>query len=1101
MTDRHSVEPIAKLEPGAAHALNLNESLVSAFERVVSRFPSRIALGSSVWEPTYQELNETANRLAHRLIGYGTNSGDRVAVLMSHDAPMVAAVIGILKARQIVVALNPDDPVARLKMLVEDTQPSVVVTDGKNRALVAEFTPPNCRILDFESEIASGPVNNPPIEIRSEETAFLTFTSGTTGHPKGVMRTHRQVLHTLATHTEAMQYTENDRISLLSVVSTAHGSNGLWWGLLNGAMLCLFPVKTRGVTGLADWIIERRLTVYISSASIFRTMIKTIDDGLVFSDVRAVRLASEGVTADDFRLFQKHFPAKSIFVHTLSSSETSTIAWSRWTREDDVPERTLPVGYFSRGLEVLLVDDHGKSVGRGEIGEIVVKSRYVASGYWCDPELTAERFSADLDGKGTRSVRTGDLGRINADGLLEFCGRKDDRIKIRGSRIELLDIERTLEKLPGIHSVAAVAVRRETHDPLLVAFVVKARNASWTTRRLRHAARAILPPPMVPSRIVFLESLPYNAGNKVDRDALRSYSLLIRGENQGDAPRTETEMWVANIWAEILERPDINRDNDFFDLGGDSLQGALVVAQIHAEFGVEVSLGSIADHATVSALAAFIDECRRTKSAKIPPIVRTSRGAPMPLSFFQEPHFRPNPEYTHLRSYRVIGPINIEIFKECLSYLIDRHEILRTTFAVVDSHPAQIIHRSAPLGFCFIDLADTDDPEGQADGIFREAASLSINLEKLPILRHILVRVATNNYRFARIDHLIISDGYSNQVLSMEFAILYEARVQGLARPLLTEPPLQYADFAVWQRLVMQPDRAPMGELAKWWVSHLSSAPAVTRRLPFRRLIPLVGLDPSEGVVRWRLEERVAKRLDDLACRSSATYFTVGLAALAALIADVTDNPTVVIGTYIDSRSHVETQNMVGRFLNTIPLVFYYDASKTFLEWLEIVRLRVFEARKRSQLPYLKLCEKFCALGIRLPEIQIFFMMASDHTDQHFGDLTISNEFWSVGVMPPGCTVYVDERKPDYCRVNFDAGIYDRNGIHTMLDRYLRLLEVASREPELPIGALLAKIGAKPLRWTCANYAATFYKFLKPYYDSSPLLKMCWRHAKRWVFR
>src|SRR5262245_61660773 len=186
------------------------------------------------------------------------------------------------------------------------------------------------------------------------------------------MRTHHQVLHNVATHTEAMQYTENDRISLLSVVSTTHGSNGLWWALLNGAMLCLFPVKTRGVTGLADWIIERRLTVYFSSASIFRTMVKTIDDGLMFSNVRAVRLASQAVTADDLRAFQKHFPPKSIVVHTLSSAATSTIAWSRWTREDDVAERTLPVGHVSRDIELLLVDDNGQSVGHGEIGQIVV---------------------------------------------------------------------------------------------------------------------------------------------------------------------------------------------------------------------------------------------------------------------------------------------------------------------------------------------------------------------------------------------------------------------------------------------------------------------------------------------------------------------------------------------------------------------------------------------------------------------------------------------------------------------------------------------------------------------------------------------------------
>ena len=432
-----------------------------------------------VWEPTYRELNETANRLAHRLIACGVASGDRVAILMSHDAPLVAAVLGILKAGSIVVALDPGDPVSRLKMLVEDAEPSVIVTDVQNRKLAAEFGHPGCNILNFESETATGPVQNPSIEIPPEQTAFLTYTSGTTGRPKGVMQTHRQLRRAAAAHTEAMQYTENDRIPLFAMVSTGQGAAGLWWILLNGAMLCPFSLKTRGIAGLADWIIDRGLTVYVSSASIFRTLAKTIDDRLVFANVRAVRLASEAVTADDFRAFRQHFPRTSIFVHTLSSSETSNIAWSRWTQDDNVPEGALPVGHFSRDMDVSLLGDDGQPVARGEVGEIVVKSRYLANGYWRDPELTAERFSADLDGNGTRLVRTGDRGRINADGLLEFCGRKDDRIKIRGNRIELLDIERALERLPGIDRAAVVAVARDNHEPMLVAFVVK-------NERMRH---------------------------------------------------------------------------------------------------------------------------------------------------------------------------------------------------------------------------------------------------------------------------------------------------------------------------------------------------------------------------------------------------------------------------------------------------------------------------------------------------------------------------------------------------------------------------------------------------------------------------------------
>ena len=247
-----------------------DESLVTAFERVAMTFPSRIALGSDAWQPTYRELNETANRLAHRLITCGLGLGDRTAILMSHDAPMVAAVCGALKAGQIMVPLSPDDPISRLKMLVEDTEPSAIVTDAQNRNLAAEFAPRDCRILNFESEATAGPVENPSIVIPPEQTAFLIYTSGTTGHPKGVMQTHRQNLRDAAVHAEAMQYTENDRVPLFSSISTGQGAAGIWRTLLSGAMLCLFPVKTRGVTGLPEWIVDRGLTVYVSSASIFR---------------------------------------------------------------------------------------------------------------------------------------------------------------------------------------------------------------------------------------------------------------------------------------------------------------------------------------------------------------------------------------------------------------------------------------------------------------------------------------------------------------------------------------------------------------------------------------------------------------------------------------------------------------------------------------------------------------------------------------------------------------------------------------------------------------------------------------------------------------
>jgi amino acid adenylation domain-containing protein len=1060
MVSASGSEPTPRAGSEGLKALDREESLIAAFERVAATMPSRIAVGSKVWEPTYRELNETANRLAHRLIACGVASGDRIAILMSHDAPLISAVLGALKAGSIVVALDPIDPISRHKMIVEDAEPNIIVTDAQNRNLAAECIRPGCRILNFESATAMGPVQNPLVEILPGQTAFITYTSGTTGRPKGVMKPHRQ-LRKLAEHTsEAMRYTDNDRIPLFAMVSTGQGLMGLWSILLQGAMLCPFSPKTRGITGLPDWIVARGLTVFVSSASLFRTLTKTIDDRPVFTNMRAVMLLGETVTARDFQAFQRHFPRTSMLVHTLCSTETSNIAWGRWTQDDNVPAGALPVGHFSRDTDVVLVGDDGQPVARGEVGEIVVRSRYLAGGYWRDPELTAMRFSADVDGNGTRVLNTGDRGRINADGLLEYCGRKDGRIRIRGNRIEPLDVELALEGFPGIDRAAVLAVPRDNHEPLLVAFVVKTGNASWTAPRLRLALRSNLPVHMVPSRILFLASLPYNRSNKIDREALRQYPLPARDRNKGDAPRSETEMLLAEIWAEALELPDIGRDDDFFNLGGDSLIGAIVLAQVYAALGIELSLGAIADHPTVSSLAAFIDEARRLGAAETPPVVRGPRAASMPMSLLQETiwnYWRGRQDragMTHVRSYRISGPLDIEILKECLRYLVDRHEILRTTFGLVEGRPAQIIHQSAPPNLSFVDLADVADPETQADSIFREESAREIDLEKLPIRRNLLIRIADNLYRLLRISNPLISDGLGSQILDAELAILYEAMLQGKEPPLPKEPPLQYADYAVWQRQFLRPGGPYFNEVMSWWKSPSSAARPATRQTPKRRM-PRVPVDPSEGVLQWKLEEQAAKRLDEIARNAGATHFTIRLAAFVALIADATAISPIVIGTGFANRNRLETQNLVGPLRNPVHLVFFYDPKKTFLEWLEYVRDRVFEATTRSELPYDSIQEQLRASGLELPEMLCYFTMTRNNSDQHFANLVISAEFWSVGTMPSGCTVFVDEQKPENCRVNFDANTYDRNDMRSIFDRYLRLLEAAAEEPELPIGKLL----------------------------------------------
>jgi hypothetical protein len=869
-----------------------------------------------------------------------------------------------------------------------------------------------------------------------------------------------------------------DRVPLFAALSTGQGSNWFCWPLLRGAMLCPFSLRTQGVTGLARWMVDRGVTVYSSSASIFRALMKTLDDGQVFERVRAVRLASEAATGDDLRLFRAHFPRHSTFIHMLSSSETGPIAWSRLTHEDDTPTGGLPMAGFARDKSIAILGEDGLPVPRGAVGDIAVTSGYVAAGYWRDSDLTKRRFS--IGENGASQVRTGDLGRFDSAGALEFHGRRDERVKVRGNRIELAEIERAITAMPGIDRAAVVTAQPGKGEPVLVAFVVPASGASWTASRLRHALGANLPRHAVPSRIAFLDSLPGTKGTKVDREALRSLALPPR-DGRAHAPRTDMEVLLANAWTEVLETADISRDDDFFDLGGDSLRGAVVAAQVHAATGVEVSLGALADHPRLSALAAFIEQRRDEGGERLPPIEPVARTASMPLSLYQRAMWprRRAQELTHVTISQIAGPLDVEIYKACLRELVARHEILRTTFDLVDGRPAQVIHPAAPLDFAIVDVSGSDDPERRANDVFQAAAAQPIDHARLPILRHVLVRIADGHHRLARVTTFMMSDGYSSRMLERELAVLYEAKMRGAPPPLPQQARLHYGDYAVWQRQIAAPGAPPFEESIGWWRAVLSAVPPATTRLPFRRVFTSRNLDPKVGVVHWNPPAETAARLDATARQAGTTPYVIRLALFAALIAAGSGTATVVFGTFFDNRRSTDAQSIAGRCVNWLPLVIPCAFEHPFADWLTTVHARVFETLRHGEVPFDAIAEQLRMRDVALPQTEITFMLARENADQHFGGLTIISEPFATGAMPWGCTVYVDAAKPANNEVRYDANRLGRREMQALLDRYVALMDAAARQPDQSLHRLLVLIGRRPLGLTVAKWSATFRKRLK----------------------
>jgi amino acid adenylation domain-containing protein len=1095
------------IQAGVSEILsNVEQSIPACFEQVASLHGARIAISSGAWEPVYSELNAVANVLARALISRGGTPGDRVAILMRHDGPQIAAVLAALKAGRVVVVLNPTDPPARLRQVLDDAEPGLMVTDLPNRAIAEQIVKPNCVVVSFEENAfgagersaefipqvagarrgtrginsalqeqrpdASGDILN--LKISSDDPAFLVYTSGSTGRPKGVVQTHRNILHNALRLTRGMKLRAEDRIILLASLSGAQGVATTWCALLNGAALCPFPAMGKGVTGLAGWMVAQEISLYVSSASLFRHFMRTLNDREQLSKVRLVRLGAESSTSEDFAAFQRHFPGDCVLFHTLSSSETGFITQLSLTRGDRVGEGRLPVGRAAEGVEILLLDDEGRETRAGETGEIVVKSRYLSPGYWRNEALTAQKIS-ETGKDGVRIFHSGDLGRRDANGLLMHMGRKDAQVKIRGYRVELSEIEDALIRLPQVGKAVVCARATPHEDAQLIAYIIPRNGQTCTAETLRHALRAVLPGYMMPGGFVFLEQFPLTPHGKIDREALRKIDPQIPAPAASDHQETETETLLAGIWKQVFGRQAIARADNFFDLGGDSLSAAIVAARIHGALEVELPLSAFADHPTLAELSGVIDELRRSgRVAATPKLVRVPRDAPLPLSFEQEHtwrHARKGREadgYTVATRYRLRGPLDAGVLRECMNYFVQRHEMLRTTFDEVAGKPVQIVHPAGPVAWRQFDFNGAPDAEEKTTRILQDDARQAFDLTRGPLIRFSLVKIRDGEHRLLSVIHHIILDAWSWKIYFRELGVLYEAKLRGEAPPLPEFEPLQYGDYAAWQRQLLRPDQPAFRDAVEWWREQslrrasdwrgkfFSARPRATP-LPLRRFWRRHDAAPVEGLIWWGIDPATSRRLDQIGREARATYYMTRLAVFAALVAAESGRADVILGTYATNRTRMELQNMFGFFANPTALRLGCDLNRTFREWLAEVRKVVIETQARAEIPYDELCQELHKVGVKPLKFELIFGV-SDHTAPvRFGGVELTWLERRMEAMPSSFTLTFDQHNEDHrCWAAFDAHIYDPARVRTFIGRLVRLLEVTSCHSTLPVATLVA---------------------------------------------
>jgi amino acid adenylation domain-containing protein len=586
------------------------------FETIVKAFPHRIAVKNLSQALTYDALNKAANRIAHVILAQRDDRQEPILLLLNKGPASLSAILGALKSNKVVIAAEPSLPMPRINAMLQNSQAKFVLTDDENLGLARNLTGSGASLMNIDDNGARAATDNPQVAIAVDALAFIFYTSGSTGEPKGVSRRHRDVLHNAMTNTNVLHISPDDRWLVVRSFSTGGAINDSFSVLLNGGASYAFDINKEGLTSLVPWLIDEQVTIYSSVATVYRHFVDSLSDTMIPS-LRIIYLGGEQILKADFERYTKHFDNACIFVNRIGMSETGTISYYFADKTTSIPGDTVPTGYPAEDTELLLLDENGREVGLNEVGEIAVRSRYLSPGYWRSADLTNAKFLPDPTGGDARTYLTGDLGRMALDGCVINVGRKDFRTKVRGYKVEVTEVERALLGHSKIKEAVVVARQDRSGNTRLVGYCVPTKRPAPTISELRLFLKETLPDYMVPSAMVIMDAMPLAPSGKIDRKALPDPSGC-RPELGSPyiAPRTIVEQDLAEIWAAVLSLDRVGIHDNFFDLGGHSLAATRIVSQVIKKFRLEIPLQSLFQSPTIAEMTAVIAESRAKKLGK-----------------------------------------------------------------------------------------------------------------------------------------------------------------------------------------------------------------------------------------------------------------------------------------------------------------------------------------------------------------------------------------------------------------------------------------------------------------------------------------------------
>ncbi|NJM71691.1 MAG: amino acid adenylation domain-containing protein, partial [Scytonema sp. RU_4_4] len=1036
---------------------------------------SAISQGSRSWN--YGELSRIAQTLARVLLVHGVKRGDVVAVFGTRSFGLIASTLGVFLSGGVLLTIDPQLPSDRQQLMLKEAKAKCLIYINGQRPENQEIWESLTRIcvdadtgktVNYqECDTFGTPSGDHKIhlpQIAGDNAAYIFFTSGTAGIPKGVLGSHKGMSHFLNWQRQTFGIGANDRVAQLTGLSFDVVLRDIFLPLTSGATLCL-PLETDNLEPrkILGYLEREQISVLHTVPSLAESWLVNVPTEVSLRSLRWLFFAGEPLKETLVNRWRQIFPASGEIVNLYGPTET-TLAKCYYQVPATPRPGVQPIGLPLPETQALVFTQNHQLCGIGEAGEIVLRTPFRSLGYTNTLQQNLRGFVKNPFRNDEQDLLyyTGDYGRYRLDGSLEILGRRDHQVKIRGIRIEPGEIEAVLNTHPQIQQAVVIATGDIPGNKRLVAYVVSS-DESLTIYQIREFLKQKLPEYMIPSAFVTLDTLPLTPNGKIDRKALPKPDGEITREQEYIAPRTPNEEIIANIFTAVLGVQNVGIHDNFFSLGGHSLLATQLISRLRVAFTVEIPIRAVFESPTVTQLDQTITQLRTTDSGLTLPPIQPIEGdtEPLPLSWAQERLWFLNQlegssaTYNIPAAVRITGALDINALQQALSEIVHRHEVLRTSFPTVNGTPRQVIHPEVTININVVDLQQilgTECETVQKQLVLEEAIT-PFTLEIAPLIRCSLLQLSATEYVLLLTMHHIVSDGWSMGVFIRELSAVYQAFCVGKPSP-LPELPIQYGDFAVWQRqwlsgLVLETQ-------LNYWLCQLHSAPSLLQ-LPTDRPRPVVQTYQGR-TYSFTLNTDLTQKLQSLSGESGTTLFMTLLAAFATLLYRYTGQSDILVGSPIANRNRSEIESLIGFFVNTLVLRTSFETNPSFESLLSQVRETTLKAYEHQDVPFEQVVEALQPQRSlsHSPLFQVMFVLQNAIIGEvELPGVTLTQLAQEGTVAKFDLTLSMSETDQGLIGSwEYNTDLFDAETIERMVGHFQNLLSAIVANPLLPVGKL-----------------------------------------------